>query len=199
MSYELLPFQVLTEQFEKLPGVGHKSAQRMAFSILARPKEEVALFANALLDAKEKIHRCAVCCNLTDDETCPICSSDKRDDSVICVVEDPRDVLAFERIGEFSGRYHVLHGLLNPMEGVLPEQLTVRELMLRLTDEKVKEVILATNPTVNGEATVAYLSRLIKPFGIRVTRLAYGLPVGGNLEFADEVTLNRALDGRTAL
>ncbi len=199
MSYDLVPFQLLTEQFEKLPGVGHKSAQRMAFAILSKPVEEVELFAKALTEAKAKIRRCNTCCNLTEEEICPICGDDKRDDQVICVVEDPRDVLAFERLGEFRGRYHVLHGLLNPMEGILPDQLTIRELMKRLTDERVQEVILATNPTVNGEATVSYLTRLIKPFGIKVTRLAYGLPVGGNLEFADEVTLTRALDGRTEL
>ena len=199
MQYELVPFEVLTEQFEQLPGVGHKSAQRMAFAVLAKSEEEVRAFADALIDAKQKIHRCSVCCNLTENEVCSVCSDTARDRSVICVVEDPRDVLAFERLGEYKGTYHVLHGLLNPMEGILPDQLTVRELMVRLADEQVKEVILATNPTVNGEATVAYLTRLIKPFGIRVTRLAYGLPVGGNLEFADDVTLTRALDGRTEL
>jgi len=199
MQYELVPFEILTEQLEHLPGVGHKSAQRMAFYLLSRSTEEVKAFADAVVDAKQKIRRCEICCNLTEEEVCPVCHDANRDESLLCVVEDPRDVLAFERLGDYHGRYHVLHGLLNPMEGILPDQLTIKELMHRLTDEKIKEVILATNPTVNGEATVAYLARLIKPFGIKITRLAYGLPVGGNLEFADDVTLTRALDGRTEL
>jgi len=199
MAYSVLPLTRLIEQFEKLPGVGRKGAQRLAFHVLGLPKEKAVDFANAILEAHEKIKKCSVCQNLTDAELCPVCMDGGRDRSVICVVEDPRDVIAFERTREYRGVYHVLHGLISPMEGIGPEQLTIKELIARLGDGEVKEVIMATNPTVEGEATAMYLARLIKPMEIKVTRLAYGIPVGGNLEYADEVTLFRALEGRSEL
>ena len=199
MAYSVLPLTRLIEQFEKLPGVGRKGAQRLAFHVLGLPKEKAVSFANAILEAHEKIKKCSVCQNLTDAELCPVCMDGGRDHSVICVVEDPRDVIAFERTREYKGVYHVLHGLISPMEGIGPEQLTIKELIARLGDGAVKEVIMATNPTVEGEATAMYLARLIKPMDIKVTRLAYGIPVGGNLEYADEVTLFRALEGRSEL
>jgi len=199
MAYSVLPLTRLIEQFEKLPGVGRKGAQRLAFHVLGLPKEKAVDFANAILEAHEKIKKCSVCQNLTDAELCPVCMDGGRDKSVICVVEDPRDVIAFERTREYKGVYHVLHGLISPMEGIGPEQLTIKELIGRLGDGQVKEVIMATNPTVEGEATAMYLARLIKPMDIKVTRLAYGIPVGGDLEYADEVTLFRALEGRSEL
>ena len=191
-----MPLTRLIEQFERLPGVGKKSAQRLAFYVLDLPEEKAKAFAEAILEAHEKIHRCSVCQNLTDEPTCQICSDPSRDRGLLCVVESPKDVLAIERTQEYKGLYHVLHGLLSPMNGTGPDQLTVRELMSRLGDSSVQEVIMATNPTVEGEATATYLARLIKPMGLRVTRLAYGIPVGGNLEYADEVTLYRAIEGR---
>jgi len=196
MKYDVLPLTRLIEQFERLPGVGKKSAQRLAFYVLDLPEEKAKAFADAILEAHEKIHRCGVCQNLTDAPTCQICSDPNRDRGLLCVVESPKDVLAIERTQEYHGLYHVLHGLLSPMNGIGPDQLTVRELMSRLGDSTVREVIMATNPTVEGEATATYLARLIKPMGLRVTRLAYGIPVGGNLEYADEVTLYRAIEGR---
>ncbi|MEG0457537.1 MAG: recombination mediator RecR [Oscillospiraceae bacterium] len=199
MVYDVIPLTKLTEQFEKLPGIGRKTAQRMAFHVLNYSKEEVFEFSNAIINAFEKIKNCNICQNFCDSEICNVCSDTSRDISIICVVEDPRDVIAFERTKEFNGLYHVLHGLISPMDGIGPEQIRVKELLTRLSDENIKEIIMATNPTVNGEATAMYLSRLIKPLGIKVTRLAYGLPVGGNLEFADEVTLFRALEGRNEL
>ncbi|MBP0962933.1 MAG: recombination protein RecR [Oscillospiraceae bacterium] len=199
MAYSVLPLTRLIEQFEKLPGVGRKGAQRLAFHVLGLPKEKAVDFANAILEAHEKIKKCTVCQNLTDAELCPVCMDGGRDRGVICVVEDPRDVIAFERTREYKGVYHVLHGLISPMEGIGPEQLTIKELIGRLGDGEVREVIMATNPTVEGEATAMYLARLIKPMDIKVTRLAYGIPVGGNLEYADEVTLYRALEGRSEL
>ena len=199
MAYNVLPLTRLIEQFERLPGIGKKTAQRLAFYVLGLPKEKAQEFASAILDAHEKIKRCAICQNLTDEELCPICRSTDRDRSTICVVEDPRDVIAFERTKEYHGLYHVLHGLISPMDGVGPEQLTIKELLLRLQSGEVTEVIMATNPTVEGEATAMYVARLLKPMGIKVTRLAYGIPVGGNLEYADEVTLYRAMEGRSEL
>ncbi len=196
MKYDVLPLTKLVEQFERMPGIGKKSAQRLAFYVLDMPTEKAKAFANAILEAHEKIHRCSVCQNLTDQPTCQVCADEKRDRSTICVVEGPKDVIAIERTQEYRGLYHVLHGLLSPMNGIGPDQLTVRELMGRLSDSGVQEVIMATNPTVEGEATATYLARLIKPMGVRVTRLAYGIPVGGNLEYADEVTLYRAIEGR---
>lgn len=199
MGYRIPPLDRLADQFERIPGVGRKSAQRMAFYVLGLTDEQAGEFADALLEAKKKVHCCSVCQNLTDSETCPVCSDEKRDHSVICVVEDAQDVMAFERTREYNGVYHVLHGVISPLDGIGPEQLRVRELMARLADDSIREVIMATNPTVDGEATAAYLSRQIKPLGVKVTRLAYGIPVGGTLEYADDVTLSRALEGRSEI
>ena len=186
----------LAEKFGRLEGVGKKTAMRMAFSVLELDIEEAENFARAILDAKEKIHLCPICQNLTDREVCPICADEERDRSVICVVTDARTVLAMEKVREYRGTYHVLHGLISPMNGITPEQLKIKELLARVATGEVGEVIVATNPTVEGEATAMYLSRLLQPFGVRVTRLAYGVPVGADLEYADEVTLYRALEGR---
>ena len=186
----------LAEKFGRLEGVGKKTAMRMAFSVLELDVEEAEDFARAILDAKEKIHLCPICQNLTDREVCPICADEERDRSLICVVTDARTVLAMEKVREYRGTYHVLHGLISPMNGITPEQLKIKELLARVATGEVGEVIVATNPTVEGEATAMYLSRLLQPFGIRVTRLAYGVPVGADLEYADEVTLYRALEGR---
>ena len=189
----------LIEQFARLPSVGKKSAQRLAFHVLNMSDEEAKKFTDAILSARESIKKCTVCCNLTDGEVCHICSSPTRDKSTICVVEDPRDVIAIERTHEFNGLYHVLHGVISPMNDINPEDICIKELLLRLGDDNVKEVIMATNPTVEGEATSMYISRLIKPAGINVSRLAYGVPVGADLEYADEFTLIRALEGRKEL
>ena len=194
-----LPLVRLVEQFAKLPGVGRKTAQRFAFFVLDQPEEKAKEFAQAILDARTQIKKCSVCGNLTDEELCPICAAKGRDTSLVCVVEDPRDVLAFERTKEYNGVYHVLHGLISPMDGVGPEQLTIKELLSRVNAGGIQEVIMATNPTVEGEATAMYVARLLKPLGVKVSRLAYGIPVGGNLEYADEVTLYRALEGRNEL
>jgi len=199
MNNSALPLVKLIENFERLPGIGKKSAQRLAFHVLDMPREKALAFAEAIVDAKEKIHRCQVCQNLTDAERCSICENAHRDENTICVVENPRDVLAFERTKEYQGMYHVLHGLISPMEGVGPEQLYIKELLARIQKGGVEEVIMATNPTVEGEATATYLARLLKPMGIKVTRLAYGIPVGSDLEYADEVTLYRALEGRSEI
>ena len=187
---------VLAEQFGRLQGVGHKSAMRMAFSILDFTEEEAEQFANAILDAKRKIHLCPVCMNLTDREVCPICADETRDKSVICVVEDVRVLMSIEKVREYRGVYHVLHGAISPVSGVTPDKIRLAELLGRLRDDEVKEIIVATDPDVEGEATAMYISRLIKPLGIRVSRLAYGIPVGSDLEYADEITLSRAIDGR---
>ncbi len=199
MNYSVLPLTKLTECFARLPGIGRKSAQRLAFHILRMPEEEAKAFANAILEAREKIGYCEICKNITDTPRCAICSDETRDKSTVCVVEDPRDVIAIERTKEYHGLYHVLGGLISPMDGIGPENLFIKELLARLGDGSVKEVIMATNPTVEGEATAMYLSRLIKPMGIKVSRLAYGIPVGGNLEYADEVTLYRAIEGRSLM
>ena len=183
------------EKFESLPGIGHKSAQRLAYHILDLSKGEAESFANAILEAHEKIHYCSVCCNLTDGELCPVCRNSARDKSTICVVEEPKDVFALERAGEYTAQYHVLHGAISPLSGIGPDQLRIKELLARI-DGSVNEVIMATNPTVEGEATAMYLSRLLRPFSVRVTRLAYGIPVGSHLEYADDATLMRALEGR---
>lgn len=198
-SYNVAPLSRLIEQFERLPGIGHKSAQRLAYYVLGLSKESAQSFADAITDAHEKIHYCKICCNLTDQELCPVCRNDSRDKSMICVVEDPRDVIALERTAEFNATYHVLHGAISPLGGIGPDQLTIKELLARINNDVVKEVIMATNPTVEGEATAMYISRLLKPFGIKVTRLAYGIPVGGDLEYADEVTLSRAIEGRSEI
>ena len=197
MAEYIESLQRLAEQFGRLPGVGRKSAMRMAYAVLELKDDEAAAFSQAIIDAKEKIHLCPVCKNLTDRELCPICSDLSRDRSIICVVESPKDVLSFEKVREFNGVYHVLHGEISPVNGITPDKLYIRELLERIgSGDEVKELIVATNPTVEGEATAMYISRLIRPLGIRVTRLAYGMPVGGDLEYADEVTLFRALEGR---
>lgn len=199
MGYSIPPLAHLTDQFERMPSVGRKSAQRMAFYVLSLSDEQAQEFADAILDAKRSICCCSVCQNLSASEICPICNDDRRDRGTICVVEDTQDVMAFERTHEFNGVYHVLHGVISPLDGIGPEQLRVCELMSRLSDCQIKEVILATNPTVDGEATASYLARCIKPLGIKVSRLAYGIPVGGSLEYTDDVTLSRALEGRSTL
>jgi len=196
MSYYSVPVARLIEEFEKLPGIGHKTAQRLAFHVLNLTEEKVESLANAIKDAKLKIKYCPICSNLTDVEPCALCSSTTRDSSVICVVEDPRDVVAMERTREFKGLYHVLHGAISPMEGIGPEDIKIKELLARIREGSVKEVILATNPNIEGEATAMYISKLLKPLGIKSTRIAHGLPVGGDLEYADEVTLAKALEGR---
>lgn len=200
-GYQVAALSRLIEQFERMPGIGRKSAQRLAFYVLGLSDTEAKGFAQAILDAHQKIHRCKICCNLTDAELCTVCGNPARDKSKICVVEDPRDVLAIERTHEYEGTYHVLHGAISPMNGVGPDQLAIKELLARLGggEEEVDEVIMATNPTVEGEATAMYISRLLKPMGIKVTRLAYGVPVGADLEYEDEVTLSRALEGRQVI
>lgn len=198
-GYHVPPLERLVDKFESLPGIGHKSAQRIAYHVLNMSREEADAFSKAIMDAHENIRYCSVCCNLTDSDLCPVCRSDNRDKSIICVVEDPRDVFALERTNEFNASYHVLHGAISPLGGVGPDQLRIKELLKRVQSAEVQEVIMATNPTVEGEATAMYISRLLKPLGIRVTRLAYGIPVGGDLEYADEVTLSRAIEGRQEL
>ena len=199
MEYFPAPLEKLVEQFARLPGVGSKSAQRLACHVLIRPMEQAQAFADAIVDAKRSVTLCPVCRNLTAGGLCPICSSPKRDEGTICVVADPRDVVAIERSREYNGRYHVLHGVLSPMNHVGPDDLEIKPLVDRVAAGGVQEVIMATNPDTEGEATALYLARLLKPFGVKVTRLAYGIPVGGHLEFADDATLMRALEGRREL
>jgi len=199
MDYFAPPVERLIEAFARLPGIGQKTAQKLAFHVLDLPKEEAEQFAEAIREAKAKTFTCRRCQNLTDNETCRICSNPARDQKTICVVAEPRDVVAFERTKEYKGLYHVLHGTLSPMNHVGPDDIRVRELVQRVAEEETEEVILATNPDTEGEATAMYISRLLQPFGIKVTRLAYGIPVGGHLEFVDEVTLSRALEGRHEL
>ena len=196
MKFFAPPVERLIEEFARLPGIGQKTAQRLAFYVLDMPKEDAQRFADAIMQAKNTVFTCKIFQNLTDSEICPICSNPNRDPSVICVVADPRDVLAFERTREFNGLYHVLHGVISPMNHVGPDDIRIRELLQRVADTDVREVIIATNPDTEGEATAMYLARLLKPFGVTVTRLAYGIPVGGHLEYIDEVTLMRALEGR---
>ncbi|MBO7385782.1 MAG: recombination protein RecR [Clostridia bacterium] len=186
----------LTHQLSRLPGIGRKTAQRLAFHIVSMPEEEVRELAVAIFNGKKKVHFCPVCGNLTDMETCSVCSDPSRDQSIVCVVKDARDVNAMERIRDYNGLYHVLGGVISPMDGVGPDDIRIRELMSRLGSGSIKEVVLATNPDVEGEATASYISRLIKPMGIRVTRIAHGVPVGGELEYTDEITLMRAFQGR---
>lgn len=189
----------LIDEFAKLPGIGRKSAQRLAFHVLNMPQEQAQSFADAIMQAKNTVHTCPKCQNLTDQELCPICSNPARDGSVICVVADPKDVIAFEKAREFKGLYHVLHGTISPLNHIGPDDIRIRELLHRVAEEDVQEVILATNPDTEGEATAMYIARLLKTFDIRVTRLAYGIPVGGHLEYIDEVTLMRALEGRQVI
>ncbi len=199
MEYTAAPLEKLIEELSKFSGIGRKSATRMAYQIMSMSDEDAASLAGAIQNAHIKLHRCRVCQNYTDADVCNICSNAKRDKSIICVVEHPRDVQAIERTREYNGMYHVLYGLLNPLDGITAEQLTVKELLARLGDDTVKEVIMAMNPTVEGDATAMYLAKLIKPLGIKTTRLAYGLPIGSSLEYADESTLYRALSGRGEL
>ena len=193
------PVQVLIDELGRLPGIGPKSAQRIAFHLLKVSADDVARLAHALTDAKAKVRFCARCWNIADAELCPICSDDRRDPTLLCVVEESRDIVAIERTGEFRGRYHVLLGAMSPLEGIGPEQLKIKELVARLEPEGVREVILCTNPNTEGEVTAMYIARLLAPFGLRITRIASGLPVGGDLEYADELTLGRALSGRREL
>lgn len=196
MSMYAAPVAKLIDEFEKLPGIGHKTAQRLAFHILNMPSEKAMAFANAIINAKKTVHYCSVCGDLTDTDPCRVCSGQNRDHSVICVVESPRDVVAMERIREYKGLYHVLHGVISPLEGIGPDDINMKSLIKRVGQGEAREVILATNPDVEGEATAMYLAKLIKPMGIRTTRIAHGLPVGGDLEYADEVTLAKSLEGR---
>lgn len=199
MAYTIAALSTLIEQFESLPGIGHKTAQRLALHMLDVPIEKAERFANAITEARKTLRYCEICCNLTDSEVCSICKNPNRDGTIVCVVESPRDVIALERTHEFNVKYHVLHGYLSPMDGIGAEQLRIKELLARIDKEDIKEVIMATNPTVEGETTAMYISRLLKPLGVKVTRLAYGIPVGGDLEYADEFTLKHALDGRSEL
>ena len=195
-SYNVAPLEELVDQFARLPGIGKKTAQRLSFFVLGLPEGEAEKFADAIVEAHKKIHSCKICQNLTDGEICSVCASGTRDRETICVVEDPRDVMAFERTGDYNGLYHVLHGVISPMDGVGPDDLRIKELLERIKTGEIEEIIIATNPNIEGETTAMYLSKLISPLGVRVTRLAYGVPVGADLEYADEVTLLRALDGR---
>jgi len=199
MSFFPASLENLVDRFASLPGIGRKSAQRLAFHVLALPDAEARAFADAILDAKSNVHCCRICQNLTEGEVCSICASATRDKSTICVVSEPRDVLSIERGREYNGTYHVLHGVLSPMGHVGPDDIRIKELLVRVAENDVEEVIMATNPDTEGEATAMYISRLLKPFGIKTTRLAYGIPVGSNLEFTDDATLNRAIEGRTEI
>ena len=194
-----LPLVLLAEHFAKLPGIGMKSAQRLAYHVMSMTDEEAQSFADAIICAHSTVKCCKECQNLTENELCPICSDDMRDKSVICVVETPKDISAFERTNEYNGAYHVLHGLISPLDGVTPDKIRIKELLARISRGGVEEVIMATNPTVEGEATAMYISKLLKPLGVKVTRLAFGLPIGGTLEFADEVTLFKALENRNEI
>lgn len=190
------PIDRLINEFSKLPGIGRKTAQRLAFHIINMNPADVEGLSKALVDVKKEIKYCKQCCNISDSDICPICANSHRDSSTICVVEDPRDVAAMERTKDYNGKYHVLNGVISPMDGIGPEMLNIKELISRLGDGTIKELIMATNPTIEGEATAMYISRLVKPMGIKVTRIAHGLPVGGDLEYADDVTISKALEGR---
>ena len=196
MSYYSPSIEKLIEAFERLPSIGNKTAARLAFHILDATKEETEEFISAIMNAKSNLKYCSKCYNISDTDPCPICGSVKRDQSIICVVEDVRDVVAMERTHEFKGVYHVLHGTISPMNGIGPDDIKIKELLSRLMDGQVKELILATNPRVEGEATAVYISKLVKPMGVKVTRIAHGIPVGGDLEYTDEITLSKALEGR---
>ena len=198
-NFSALPLVILAEKFAALPGIGMKTAQRLAYAVMEMPEKEAQAFADAILAAKKHIHDCPVCQNLTEQALCPICSSPKRDHSTVCVVEGPNDVAAIERTNEYQGVYHVLHGLISPLDGVRPEDLRINALLTRIREGGIQEIIMATNPSVEGEATAMYLSRICKPLGVRVTRLAFGLPVGGVIEYTDSVTLFRALSNRSEM
>ena len=193
------PLNRLINELSKLPGIGGKTAQRLAFHILSMDKSQVEALAGSMTDAKEQMKYCSICGNLTDQDPCSICSDESRDKSIICVVENPRDVMAMEKIREYNGQYHVLHGVISPMDGIGPEEINLKSLIVRLRDNDVKELIIATNPNIEGEATAMYIARLIKPSGIQVTRIAHGIPVGGDLEYTDEITLLKAMEGRKEL
>ena len=199
MSFYSPSIEKLIESFEKLPSIGHKTAVRLAFHMLDLSKEDTSEFINSIINAKENLKYCNSCYNISDTDPCPICSSPKRDNSLICVVEDARDIMAMERTHEFKGVYHVLHGTISPMNGIGPEDIKIKELLNRIGNNDIKEIIIATNPRVEGEATAIYLSKIIKPLGIKVTRIAHGIPVGGDLEYTDEITLSKALEGRREL
>jgi len=196
MDYYIAPLAKLIESFERLPGIGHKTAQRLAFYLLGLPEEEALAMADAIANAKRSVRYCRYCQNLTDSEVCALCANDKRDRAVVCVMESPKDVVQMEKTHEFAGLYHVLHGAISPMENIGPEDIKIKELLARLADGTISEVIMATNPNLEGEATAMYISKLIKPLGVKVTRIAYGVPVGGDLEYADEVTLSKAMQLR---
>jgi len=199
MRYYPKPLARLIEELERMPGIGPKSAQRLAFHLLERPEEEARDLADAILEVKRSIRYCSQCFNFTDTDPCAICADDRRDRSLLCVVAEPRDLLAMENTGEYAGLYHVLHGLISPLDNVGPEQLRIKELVERISGDRVKEVIIATNPVVEGEVTAAYLAGVLKPLGVKVTRIALGLPVGGDLDYADQLTITRALQGRTEM
>ena len=199
MSFFPASLDNLVDRFASLPGIGRKSAQRLAFHVLALPDAEAKAFGDAILDAKSNVHCCKICQNLTEGEICSVCASSTRDKGTICVVSEPRDVASIERGREYNGTYHVLHGVLSPMGHVGPDDIRIKELLVRVAEQDVEEVIMATNPDTEGEATAMYISRLLKPFGVKTTRLAYGIPVGSNLEFTDDATLNRAMEGRTEI
>ena len=199
MAVYTQPVQTLIDELGRMPGVGPKSAQRIAFHLLKIPADDVARLAQAIIDAKARVRFCTRCWNFAEGELCPICLDDRRDANVLCVVEESRDIISIEKTGEFKGRYHVLLGAMNPLDGVGPEQLKMKELFARIEPEDVQEVILCTNPNTEGEVTAMYIARMMKPFGVKVTRIASGLPVGGDLEYADELTLGRALEGRREL
>ncbi len=196
MQYFPAALQELADQFARLPGIGGKTAQRLAFHVMELPMEEAKAFAEAILSAKAQVHTCPICQNMTDKEVCPICDNEMRDRSTICVVAEPKDVIAMERSREFNGLYHVLHGVISPLNHVTQDDIRIKELLMRISSGEVREVIMATNPDTEGEATAMYISRLLRPMEVKVTRLAYGVPVGSQLEYADEVTLSRALEGR---
>ena len=199
MSFYAAPIEKLIEEFSKLPGVGNKTAQRLAFHVLNIPREEACQLAQSIVEAKEKIKQCSICQNITDVDPCNICRDSKRDDGIICVVQESRDIVAIEKTREFKGKYHVLHGAISPMDGIGPNDIYIKELLQRLQGDEVKEIILGTNPSIEGEATAMYIAKLVKPLGIKVTRLAHGIPIGGDLEYTDEITLSKALEGRTEL
>ena len=199
MAGQIEPIARMAQQLSRLPGIGAKTAQRLAYHIVSLPEDQVHELASAIWQGRKAVKYCSICGNYTVEDPCPICADEKRHNGVICVVRDPRDVAAMERMRDFKGCYHVLHGTISPMDGVGPDQIRVKELLVRVADEEVQEVIMATNPTVEGEATAMYISKLLKPFQVKVTRLAYGIPVGGDLEYADEVTLRRSLEGRNEL
>ncbi len=199
MDYYVSPLQNLIDEFRKLPGIGTKTAQRLAYHVLNLPEEKALRFSEAIVQAKKKICYCKICQNFSDSEVCSVCANSARDNGLICVVENPKDVVQMEKTNEFKGVYHILHGAISPMDNIGPEDIKIKELMVRITGGEVREVIMATNPNLEGETTAMYISKLLKPFGVKTTRIAHGVPVGGELEYADEVTLARALQGRVEL